>query len=244
MIPVPSEFAQHVHSVASQKMLSDGCVYPMLFLGEMGRGMLIVSVHELMQNDHTKDVLSLLPAYLGVLRGGLDFVSLISESWFVDNAAVAKEFGQDRAEDQLFIRGMVSKYGGVSFLPAHLREEVVTASVDVADGTYFTAWSIRRDASGKPSLAEYDSRALEKAEVSSGRLVGMLNRYHKLKNTFNELSVVLKRETGETLTLDLAAESLSKFENTDAHVLACDLAFKMMATLPVETNPPVASSPQ
>jgi hypothetical protein len=215
-------------------MLSDGVVHPMLFLGEVGKAMLIVPVHHLMQNDQTKDVLSLLPAYLGLLRGGLDFVSLISESWLMNIPAVEREFGKELTENPLFVRGMVSKYGGVSFLPPHLKKEVVTASIDIANDRYFTAWSIHRDASDKPSLAKYDSFELEKTENSSGRLIGMLTRYYKLKAAFDELSVVMKKETGEALTLEFLARTLSKIEKTDAHVNAYALASTLLSSLPPE----------
>lgn len=233
-IPEPSDFAQHIHAVASERMLSDGVVYPMLFLGEIGKAMLIVPVQNLMQSAQTKDVLSLLPAYLGLLKGGLDFTSLITESWFVDVPAVAREFGKERAENPFFVRGMVSKYGGVSFLPTHLKKEVVTASIDIANDTYFTAWSIHRDASDKPSLAKHDSFELKKTENSGGRLIGMLTRYYKLKAAFDELSVVMKKEAGETLTLEFLARTLSKIEKTDAHVNAYALASTLLSSLPSE----------
>lgn len=236
IIPTPQDFAPHIHAVASQKMLDDGVVHPMLFLGAMGKPMMIFSVSGLMTNDASKDVLSLLPAYLGVLMGGIDFVAFISESWIANMPAIVDEFGKERASDREFIRSLSAQYGGPSGFPEKLRSEVVTVSIDVVDETYWATWSTIRDEAGKPSVATYDTCVIDKIN-GYGRLIGFLGRYHKLKRAFDEISVALKKETGETLTLQFLAETLSKIESTDAHQKACSLAssiFTSMASLPAD----------
>jgi hypothetical protein len=216
----PDEFVNDMFSLAKQSLEAHNEVHSVIFLPTSNGNMLAIPVDSFMENEDGKNIISLLPAYFGMLQGGLPLYGLLTEAWTTRFEKDDVADNEDAFNERL--QAAYKKCGSVSNMPGGIKKEVVMLTVSTEEGDDLLVWDIKRDLEQQGHIIDNGAKFQPNIESkSAGRFAETRRVYFSLNGMLDKMHESLKLPKHSLLSqLSSTMEKMTQMPHVAAFKMA------------------------